>query len=626
MKKKSAIAGVTVYPWSWQSFPSERTACVSSRSITVTNKSNSLTYTVASSFICTSPLAVTTVVGLLETLYGFQFGRVQVFPAHHVHARAQLYNKVSFIRFYRWCGWQTPFTGRWEEGSFVRFFEVEDVRGQSPRVSAGASLLSFSLFLRSVLKFQCGQVKKTTKCLWPVVFGEKTSTKGKNGTLQCSTGPERHGYHDVKDDMVSAWAPQVGHIVDVRWVFCSKEKSKQRKTRRWRCVESVTVSVVSVSAQLVTLLNISAISAWPVIFSGWLKQTVFWCTNSKESASRIMFRPRHSCTLVFTPLTAPWTCLGNTLRKSLFRSCLIRNKVATLTVVNSAVQRGTNIRDSDDTGEGAAPEAQALCTRPLAHEQRVSLVNRTRRIGSKTFVPFRKNDENSGGSVSCNTQPPHCCHHPSSFFLFGCSSTFCAETITYCRIDNPIQTYRTDIWEDANGHKYLSRSLCTAVDSTSQTISGLWGSFSSTYFYLFVLVAQRVERFLVSVLHVVPETALRSSRTLSFFSPATRNHRPCLNFVISGVKFSKSKFSSFFFSSPSFSTSDNWSSISCDESPCHTILIRFWVDQTHVFSICTDFPEPHLMGYWSFDGRISSHLVSHSWTSSFRRVIEKKSA
>ena len=54
------------YPWSSQSFPSERTAGVSSRSITVTNKSNSLTYTVASSFVSTSLLVVTTVVKFLE--------------------------------------------------------------------------------------------------------------------------------------------------------------------------------------------------------------------------------------------------------------------------------------------------------------------------------------------------------------------------------------------------------------------------------------------------------------------------------------------------------------------------------------------------------------------------------
>ena len=96
--------------------------------------------------------------------------------------------------------------------------------------------------------------------------------------------------------------------------------------------------------------------------------------------------------------------------------------MVTLTVVNSAVQRGTNIRDSNDKGEGAAPLAQALCTRqreqvlrmslaqaPCARrqvqEQRVSLVNHTRLIGPQTFAPFRKIDENSGGSVSCNTQP-----------------------------------------------------------------------------------------------------------------------------------------------------------------------------------------------------------------------------
>ena len=49
-------------------FPKERTEGVSSRSKTLTNKSNCLTYTVASSLVCTSPLAVITVVGLLDVL------------------------------------------------------------------------------------------------------------------------------------------------------------------------------------------------------------------------------------------------------------------------------------------------------------------------------------------------------------------------------------------------------------------------------------------------------------------------------------------------------------------------------------------------------------------------------
>ena len=50
------------YPCSSESFPSDRTAGVSSRSFIVKNMSNSLTSTVASSFVCTSPLAVKTVV------------------------------------------------------------------------------------------------------------------------------------------------------------------------------------------------------------------------------------------------------------------------------------------------------------------------------------------------------------------------------------------------------------------------------------------------------------------------------------------------------------------------------------------------------------------------------------
>ena len=51
-----------------QSFARERTAGVSPRNNTATNKSNSLTYTVASSLVCTSPSAVITVIGLLDVL------------------------------------------------------------------------------------------------------------------------------------------------------------------------------------------------------------------------------------------------------------------------------------------------------------------------------------------------------------------------------------------------------------------------------------------------------------------------------------------------------------------------------------------------------------------------------
>ena len=62
-----------------------------------------------------------------------------------------------------------------------------------------------------------------------------------------------------------------------------------------------------------------------------------------------------------------------------------------------------------------------------------ALVNRTRRIGPETFVPFREIFTDSGGSASCETQP-NCrtlftiatalLSPPFFGLLFGCSSTF----------------------------------------------------------------------------------------------------------------------------------------------------------------------------------------------------------
>ena len=136
-----------------QSFPRERTAGVSSRSITVTNKSNSWTCTVASSFVSTSPLDSYHCRRLFRHLHGLQFGRVKVFPADHMHACSGIYHKISFLGFYCGCGRQNPLINMRTECSFVLFFELVNMFGKSPRVSAGASLLSFSLSRRSVLEF-----------------------------------------------------------------------------------------------------------------------------------------------------------------------------------------------------------------------------------------------------------------------------------------------------------------------------------------------------------------------------------------------------------------------------------------------------------------------------------------
>ena len=70
----------------------------------------------------------------------------------------------------------------------------------------------------------------------PSAFGRKKH-EGENGTLQCSACPERHGYHVIKDDMVSGWAPAVGHTVKCPLGASqkgtkNKKKSGQREPRR----------------------------------------------------------------------------------------------------------------------------------------------------------------------------------------------------------------------------------------------------------------------------------------------------------------------------------------------------------------------------------------------------------
>ena len=127
-----------------------RTAGVSSRSFTVTNKSNSLTYTVASSFVCTSPLTATTFVGLLETLTISNSDEFRSFLFNMcIDALESTTNSLSSRFFADGGGRHQTSVG----GSFVLSFELQDAFGHSPRVSAGASLLSLRLFLRPILKF-----------------------------------------------------------------------------------------------------------------------------------------------------------------------------------------------------------------------------------------------------------------------------------------------------------------------------------------------------------------------------------------------------------------------------------------------------------------------------------------
>ena len=90
-------SGVVFNHWS-SSFPRERTAGVSSRSITVTKKFNSLTYSVVSSLVCTSPVAVITVVALLDVLMVSNSAELRSFLLTMCIVAPGIHYKLSFLR------------------------------------------------------------------------------------------------------------------------------------------------------------------------------------------------------------------------------------------------------------------------------------------------------------------------------------------------------------------------------------------------------------------------------------------------------------------------------------------------------------------------------------------------
>ena len=171
--------------------------------------------------------------------------------------------------------------------------------------------------------------------------------------------------------------------------------------------------------------------------------------------------------------------------------------------------------------------------------------------------------------------------------------------------------------------------------------SDLLGFLFSTYFYLFVLVAQRVERFLVSVLHaylhragnytcLLSNTALLlsiDSKLLGLF----QHHSICCDseplHLFQSSHFWRQNFevSDLCFSSPSFLISGNRASISSDEFPCHTNsnTVSSWSD-SRILNLYK-LSKTSSGGILVIDNRISSHVVSNFWTSSLRRVIVNRS-
>ena len=97
--------------------------------------------------------AGTTVDGLLETLTVSNSAEKRSFLLTMCTLALESTTNSLSSGFYCGCGRQAPLIGRRKECSFVQVLELKDILGKSPRVSAGASLLSFSLFVRSAIKF-----------------------------------------------------------------------------------------------------------------------------------------------------------------------------------------------------------------------------------------------------------------------------------------------------------------------------------------------------------------------------------------------------------------------------------------------------------------------------------------
>ena len=84
---------------------------------------------------------------------GIHFSMIQVFFADHMHRRAGVDNKFSFLSFKGWCR-QAPIFRRWEECcSFLLLYFFKHTFGQRPRCFAGTLLLPLCLLLRPIFKF-----------------------------------------------------------------------------------------------------------------------------------------------------------------------------------------------------------------------------------------------------------------------------------------------------------------------------------------------------------------------------------------------------------------------------------------------------------------------------------------
>ena len=162
----------------------------------------------------------------------------------------------------------------------------------------------------------------------------------------------------------------------------------------------------------------------------------------------------------------------------------------------------------------------------------------------------------------------------------------------------------------------FQKNTCTVVEEWHHGYSCLVYFSSSTHFDLVIRLAQKVWRQCVLVF--AHDLGFRGGNcngllaNIGFFLPTgnrylflfQRRSIPFDSLPLLLFQFSHAWRQSFvievsdLFSSPWFSTFDSWEPISSDESPCRTILIRFWVARTHIFSISQTFQDIIRWHFW----------------------------
>ena len=129
--------------------------------------------------------------------HGFQFSRIQVLFADHVHRRSGVYNKFSFLRF-KVDGAGKHLFSEWEKNAVLSFsFNFWDNLGHFPRCFAGTSLLPFRLFLRLVLK------------LWSIGVSLMRFTWANHSKRWILVSNVSMTYHGFSELNTSEWFPYV---------------------------------------------------------------------------------------------------------------------------------------------------------------------------------------------------------------------------------------------------------------------------------------------------------------------------------------------------------------------------------------------------------------------------------